>query len=261
MSEIPTGRFVWYDLMTTDPEAAIGFYGALVGWGTQIFEGAGTPYTMWTHADVPIGGVIGLSGEARQAGAPPHWIAYVAVDDVDATLARAGELGARVMVPGTDIPTIGRFGMIMDPQDAPIAVYTSDGPPQAHLGPPCVGQFSWHEHAAGDSDSAWEFYSGLFGWTVQEEMDMGEMGTYRIFGRPDEHPLGGMFTKPPEMPVTTWLYYVKVNDVAAAAETVAAAGGRVLNGPMEVPGGDFIAQCMDPQGAAFALHSTAAAAE
>jgi hypothetical protein len=69
--------------------------------------------------------------------------------------------------------------------------------------------------------------------------------------------LGGMFNKTPEMPAPPhWLYYVRVDDVDRVAGEVPKAGGTVLNGPMDVPGGDRIAQCMDPQGAAFAIHHT-----
>ncbi|MCL7937136.1 MAG: VOC family protein, partial [marine benthic group bacterium] len=93
----------------------------------------------------------------------------------------------------------------------------------------------------------------LFGWKKHEDMDMGEYGIYRIYGG-DGPPLGGIMTRPPEMPIGAWLFYVTVNDIDAAVERVKAGGGQVLNGPMEVPGGDRVAQCQDPQGAMFALH-------
>jgi predicted enzyme related to lactoylglutathione lyase len=124
-----------------------------------------------------------------------------------------------------------------------------------HDGPPAIGEFSWHELATTDWEAAWTFYSKLFGWQKADAMDMGEMGTYQMYHR-GAHPLGGIFNKPPEMPVSCWVLYVRVPDVAAAVSQVTAMGGKVLMGPMEVPGGDLVAQCSDPQGALFALHQS-----
>lgn len=251
------GRFYWYDLMTTDPEPAKSFYTKLIGWGTTQWEGAGPgqPYTMWTNGETPIGGVMTLPQEARKAGAPPHWLSYVLVPKVDNTLAAANKSGGKVLVPGTDIPTVGRFGVFSDPQGAVIAAFT---PLEAQPGgPPKLGDVSWHELATSDPVAAFSFYQKLFGWKKTEAMDMGEMGTYQMYTyEGGDLPLGGIFKRPKDMPVSAWLYYIKVKDVHDSVETVKKLGGKVLNGPLEVPGGDFVAQCMDPQGAAFALHST-----
>jgi len=252
------GRFYWYDLVTTDPEAAKSFYTQLVGWGTTVFDGAGEPYTMWTNGESPIGGVGALPEDTKKAGAPPHWMGYVLVSNVDETLAMAKELGGKVLVPGMDIPTVGRFGIVSDPQGAAIAAFTAEKAEAGH--PPGVGDFSWHELATTDPAAAWSFYEKLFGWEKAEAMDMGEAGIYQMYKRKGgDAPLGGIFQKPAEMPgPSAWLYYARVPDCHAAAEKVKALGGQILNGPMEVPGGDHIVQCMDPQGAAFALHSTKA---
>jgi uncharacterized protein len=251
------GRFVWFDLMTSDPEAAKGFYTRLIGWGTQPWEGGDMPYTMWANGEKPVGGLMELPAEAREAGAPPHWMAYVSVPDVDAAAARAGELGGTVLHGPTDIPGAGRFAVLADPQGAVFAVYTSAGEGGGPAGPPAKGEFSWHELATSDAAGAFNFYEDLFGWEKQEAMDMGEAGIYQIYGRGGV-PLGGMFNKTADMPgPPAWLYYIKVEDVNKAVEKLKELGGTVLNGPMEVPGGDRIAQCMDPQGACFALHSSA----
>lgn len=249
------GRFYWYDLMTTDVDGAKSFYTQLIGWGTQIWNGAGQPYTMWTNGDAPIGGVMRLPDDARKAGAPPHWISYIVVPKVDETLAQAMKLGGRVLVPGTDIPTVGRFGVFSDPQGAILAAFT---PLElAPGGSPKPGDFSWHELATSDPAAAFSFYEALAGWEKAEAVDMGEAGLYQMFRRKGgDSPLGGIFAKPKEMPVSAWLYYARVNDVRKSVEDVRKLGGQVLNGPMEVPGGDLVAQCLDPQGAAFALHST-----
>ena len=249
------GRFLWYELLTTDPDAAIAFYGDVVGWGTEPFGAGAPPYTMWMSAAGPVGGVMKLPAEA--AGAPPHWMAYIGTPDLDATVARARELGGNVIWGPMDIPEVGRVAGLTDPQGAMFAVYTpANEPPPASAN--THGSFSWHELATSDWEAAWAFYSELFGWEKTDAMDMGEGNMYQMYGRTGGAPLGGMFNRPPEMPVSAWLLYAMVPDTGAAADIVSASGGQVLNGPMEVPGGDMIAQCMDPQGAAFAVHSTAA---
>jgi len=251
------GRFNWYDLMTPDPEAAQAFYTQLVGWGTQQWQGP-MPYSMWTRDGAPLGGVMQLPAAAEEAGAPPHWMVYVKVDDVDATIAKAAEIGATTMVPPQEIPETGRFAVLADPLGAVFAVFTALNDDGTCDDPAPVGTFSWHELATEDQEVAWGFYSDLFGWSKGETYDMGEMGPYQSYSRRDGLPaIGGMFNKPAEMP-NAWLLYVRVDDVEASAGKVTELGGQVLNGPMEVPGGDKVAQCLDPQGAFFAIHSTRA---
>ena len=257
MSETsPRGRFVWYDLMTTDPNGAADFYTKIAGWGTQPWENSPTPYTMWTTGDAPIGGVMKLMPEMA-GSVPPHWIGYVAVPNVDDSAAQAEALGGKVLTPPMDIPEVGRFAVISDPQGAAIAIFTPKDNPPAHDGAPSVGEISGHELTTTDHKSAYEFYEKLFGWNKTGDFDMGDMGVYQTYGR-GEQQLGGMWTKPADLPMPpNWLYYIRVPNVDEAAERVKALGGQVLNGPMDVPGGDRIAQCMDPQGAAFAVHSRA----
>lgn len=246
------GRFVWYELLTTDPAAAPDFYRGVIGWGTKAWEGAGEPYTMWTNGEQPIGGMMQLPQEAVQAGAPPHWLAYVGVADVDAIAARATALGGCVLVAPRDIPGAGRFAVLQDPQGATIAVYHSEQAWEPPAEVP-VGGVSWHELATSDHQAALSFYADLFGWEPMEAHDMGQLGVYQIFGH-GGRPLGGMFAAPPGMP-TSWLCYLQTDGIDRAVERVAVHGGQVLNGPMEVPGGSWIAQCQDPQGAMFALHA------
>lgn len=245
------GRFVWYDLMTTDPTKAEPFYIKVAGWGTQPFEGM--PYTMWTRDGAPIGGV----GQVEPPGTPPHWLAYIAVPNVDAAVKQAEGLGGRTVVPGTDIPKVGRFAVLADPQGASFAVFT---PGDGGQGPgperdPKIGEFSWHELMTTDYKKAFAFYQAMFGWEKTAEHDMGPLGTYFMFGR-NGRELGGMFNMTADMKMPpNWTLYIRVDSADAAAERVKANGGQVLNGPMDVPGGDRIAQCMDPQGAMFAVHS------
>ncbi len=249
------GRFCWYDLLTPDPEAAVGFYTRVIGWKTEQFRGG--PYTMWATARGPIGGVGELPEAAKAMGAPPHWRAYVEVGDLTSTLEKAKALGAAVLVPPTQIPDAGAFAVLADPQGAVLALYHCGSGSSEPDRTPEVGDVSWHELLTTDHVAAWGFYSTLFGWEKTEAMDMGPMGVYQMFGR-NGVSWGGMFNKPPEVQAPPfWLYYIKVGDVDGAVRRVRDAGGQVLHGPAEVPGGDLIAQCMDPQGAAFAVHGPA----
>jgi predicted enzyme related to lactoylglutathione lyase len=247
------GHFAWYELMTTDTAAAKAFYGAVAGWGIQDADMPGMDYGMFTAGSTAIGGVMELPESARAAGAPPHWMGYVHVDDVDASADQAGRLGGTLYVPPTDIPEVGRFAVIADPQGASIALYKSASPaPEAADTAMRPGHMGWHELYAADWEAVYPFYEALFGWRKDEAVPMGEMGTYQLF-TPGGPAIGGMITKPPHLPVPFWLYYIATDAIDAAKDRVTAAGGRVLYGPMEVPGGAFIVQAMDPQGAMFAL--------
>ncbi|HSC27071.1 MAG TPA: VOC family protein [Vicinamibacterales bacterium] len=248
---VSLGRFVWYDLMTTDPKNAESFYNKIAGWGTQIWNGP-VPYTMWMVGTTPIGGVMAMP---PGVGAPPHWLAYIATPDVDRTVKQAESLGGTTHKEPTDIPTVGRFAVLTDPQGAYFAAFTPAGETPGHDGPAAIGEISWHELMTTDSAAAWKFYEALFGWEKRTEHDMGPMGVYRLFGYKGME-IGGMFDKPAEAPGPPfWLHYIRVDNADRVADLVKTHGGTILNGPMDVPGGDRIAQCMDPQGAAFAIHS------
>jgi len=255
------GRFVWYELSTSDPAAAQRFYKAFMGWGTQAFEetGGGPPYTMWTNGEKPVGGVWQLSEELATKGVPPHWLPYVGTDDVDETVAEATQLGGSVVVPPTDIPNMGRFAVLKDPQGAVFAIYKSNQDMPDSEFKPQVGEASWHELTTSDHVAAFDFYSKLFGWEKQSEMDMGDGAMYLMYGRNGGPMLGGMWTwNKPEHPMPpNWLIYFKVDDADRTAQRIKQLGGQILNGPMDVPGGDRVAQAMDPQGAAFGIHSGA----
>ena len=250
------GRFVWYDVMTTDPKSAQEFYTKLTGWGAQEWDGP-MPYTMFTNQGTPRGGFMLLPDEAKAAGAPPHWLGYILTPNVDETVSTAEGAGGSVMVPAQDIPGVGRFAVLADPQGVVFATFAPEGDAPGNAGPPAIGDYSWHELGTSDYEAAWGFYETLFGWKKLEAMDMGEAGIYQMFTTGDgEMPLGAIFNKTADMPgPPSWLYYARVDDVHESVKDVKRLGGQVLNGPIEVPGGDHIAQCMDPQGAAFALHS------
>jgi predicted enzyme related to lactoylglutathione lyase len=248
------GRILWYELMTTDIKAAEKFYKTVVGWTVMPFEGAAEPYDMWMRADsVPIGGVMKIP---QGMNFPPFWGMYVGVPRLEDAVARIEQLGGGSLSAVIDVPTVGRMRAMKDPQGCMFSIYEPLSPPQQPEAEPQVGDVSWHELYTTDAEAALKFYTDLFGWKPTESMDMGPMGKYHMFGR--RFPLGGMMNKPSEMAhvPSHWGLYFRVPDVHQGAERVTANGGQVLNGPMEVPGGDMIVNCMDPQGAAFSLHHT-----
>jgi predicted enzyme related to lactoylglutathione lyase len=248
------GRFIWYELITTDPAGAKTFYGDVVGWKPQGMPMPGGEYTVLQADGNGVGGVMDIPPEAKAMGVPPNWTGYIAVDDTDAAAEKVKTLGGSVMRPPQDIPGIGRFAIVADPQGAVFAIMTPlpMDPPRPEVARGTLGHTSWHELYAGDGQSILPFYSEMFGWKKDDAMDMGPMGKYQLFSNQDGQ-VGGMMTKPANVPVPAWLYYFQVGDIDAAKARVEADGGKVLNGPMEVPNGGWIIQGQDPQGAMFAV--------
>jgi len=245
------GNFVWCELDTSDVQGAIKFYKDVIGWNTQAFDES---YSIVMAGETGVGGVTRLSDEHKKIGLGPHWLGYVYADDVDQLTKKAQSLGAKTHVPPTEIPTIGRYSLIADPQDAVIALFKplprESAPPPAG---PTNGHFVWHELIAADHESALRFYAELLGWRKTDAFE-GPRGTYQMYGK-GGRTFGGMMTKPKDYPAGPhWLYYVTVADLDGAIARVQKSGGRVWNGPMDIPGGERVAQCLDPQGAAFALH-------
>jgi predicted enzyme related to lactoylglutathione lyase len=243
------GRFVWHELMTPDTSGAHAFYSKVLGWKTQPWE-HDPSYQMFAAASGPLGGSV-------QATGAPHWLHYIGTSDIDATVAQVKSRGGSVKKDVTSMPNGGKYAVLADPQGAAFGVYYSpmDGGKES---PPKRGEFSWHELATTDWQGAVDFYSAVFGWTKMAEHDMGAMGKYVLFGSNGVQ-RGGMFNKPAEMPGgPAWLGYVRVKDVNEAVKKTKGARGTLVNGPMEVPGGDWIAQFVDPYGAMFAVHTLAA---
>jgi predicted enzyme related to lactoylglutathione lyase len=246
--------FIWYDLMTTDVPAALAFYQRVVGWTGKDAGLSDRSYTMLSMGETGFGGAMLLPAEANAAGARPGWLGYIGVDDVDAVTARVTAAGGAVHHAPEDIPGVGRFAVLADPQGAVFMLFKGamDEPMPPRPAPGTPGFTGWHELRAADGPSAFDFYSGLFGWTRGEAMDMGPRGVYQLFTTGGA-PVGGIFTKEADTPVPFWLFYFTVPNIDAAIAEVTAGGGQVTNGPMEVPGGDWIVHCHDPQGAMFAL--------
>jgi predicted enzyme related to lactoylglutathione lyase len=259
----PRGRFVWHELLTTDPDSAIGFYDRVIGWKLMPWD-QDPSYRMFAWKGTAVAGLMALPEDARKAGSPPHWLGYVAVPDVDATVKLALSRGGKSCVAAMNIPNVGRMAVLADPQGAVFAVFRPD--PRADNPPDRgddveVGAFSWHELATTDWEAAWDFYRALFGWEEESRMDMGPSGPYLMFKRSGgTQPLGAVYPKPPEIPVPNWLPYIKIPNVDRVVDLVRMNRGAIRNGPMDVPGGDRIAQLRDPQGASIAVHAVAPAA-
>jgi predicted enzyme related to lactoylglutathione lyase len=247
------GRFVWHELLTTDTAAASGFYQRVIGWKPQAWP-QDPSYTMLVAKAGPMAGLMALPEDAQKRGTYPHWISYVGTPDVDETARQAEEMGGTILNVPTEIPDVGRLAVIQDPQGAIFSVFTPVQSPMDGGSVP-LGDFSWHELVTTDRPAAFSFYARLFGWVKTEALEMGPgMGMHQMFGWPDRT-LGGMYSNRHVPGPPHWLAYALVPDTEEAASLVARLGGRVLHGPMVVPGGDCIAQCSDPQGAVFALHS------
>ena len=251
------GQFIWYELTTPDVDAAKKFYPRFTGWGTQAFD---NDYTMWTTGGVPIAGLFRLSNEMRQQGIPPNWMPYIESDNVDETVAKAVSLGGRLVHGPDDIPGTGRFAVLQDPQGATFGVYKSSNRMSGWDGTAVVGRFSWHELMTTDRVAAFAFYSALFGWRINGEMDMGGGEMYSMYGH-GEKMYGGMFNATGDMAGMRpfWLVYIHVKDVGTAVAAATKAGATVHRPQMDIPGGS-IAILGDPQGAGFALHHVTAQA-
>ena len=255
-------KFIWYELMTRDQDKAIAFYEAVVGWSSADHENS-TPdsrYVILSAGGRGIGGVFQLTDQMCAGGARPGWVGYIGVGDTDSAASAIAEAGGTILMPPGDIPNVGRFAMVADPGGAPFYLLTpsprDDAPAAAPADPDAPGLVSWHELFASNGEkAAFAFYSNQFGWETMEEMSMGPMGTYRIFGA-DGVQMGGMMDKPENVPASHWGFYFNVDGIDSAVERVAANGGKVTVDPHEVPGGSWIIQGTDPEGVNFALVST-----
>lgn len=246
-------RFVWYELMTTDPAAAQRFYGRVTGWNAVDSGLSDRSYTILSVGEVPFGGLMAIPPEATKAGLGPCWMGYIGVDDVDAMAKRLAAAGGTVHRAAEDIPEVGRFAVVADPQGALFNLFKGNAamaPAEPAAG--ALGHTGWHELHSTDWEKALAFYARLFGWTKADAHDMGAMGTYQLFAI-DGVPAGGMLNSKNAGPRASWLFYFNVADIKEAVGRVTDNGGRILHDPAEVPGGSMIVHCADPQGAMFAL--------
>lgn len=248
------GDYIWYELLTTDVEAAQKFYAGVLGWTFADSGQAAVDYRIINAGEHSVGGLMAITREMADHGARPTWLGYIAVDDVDASVAAIEKRGGRVLMPAMDIPMVGRIAMVADPHGAPFYVMRPMGKGKSLAFAddcPRPGHCAWNELQTPDQSAAWTFYGELFGWQQDGEMDMGPMGKYQFIRHGTV--IGAMMPTTAEMGPPRWNQYFRVENIDAAKAAVEAGGGRIVNGLVEIPGGDFAMNCVDPQGAPFGL--------
>ena len=254
------GSWIWYELMSPDPEGSKAFYEAVVGWAMTTGHGDSDNYRFLTAPDgAMVGGLLRLTKDMTDHGARPCWLGYIGVDNTDASVASIEAAGGKTLMPANDIEMAGRVAMVADPGGAPFYVMTPKPPPGSEGGQSTAfsagkssGHCGWNELMAGDAAREIGFYTGQFGWSLPEPMDMGAMGKYQFIAH-DGVTTGAIMQKMPQVPAPVWSHYFWVPSIEAAKAKADELGGQVINGPMEVPGDDWIIQGIDPQGALFAL--------
>lgn len=257
----PHGAFIWYELLTSDADAAAPFYAAVLGWIAADSGQADMDYRIFSDSDEAIGGLMTIPPEGAAMGMKPGWLGYVGVDDVDASVEAILKAGGALHMPAMDIPNVGRIAMVADPQGAPFYVMRGamDGESGA-FSPDRIGRCSWNELATGDAEAAIAFYSQHFGWIETGSMPMGDQGAYYFIAHQGV-PIGAIMSRGPETLPIPWRQYFRVADIDAAKAAVLSNGGTVHHGPGEVPGGDWVIQAFDPQGAFFGLVGKRAAGQ
>jgi uncharacterized protein len=257
-SQSSQSSFIWYELMTTDAEAAKDFYDAVVGWDIKEASAEFNGYRMIGRSDGGFaGGVLPITDEMQQHGARPTWLGYIYVPDVDRAVAAIEQAGGKTWMGATDIPNVGRIAMVTDQQSAPFYVMKPIPPandPNAQsdvFSPDAQQRVGWNELQTSDVEAARRFYGEQFGWRSDEFMPMGEMGEYRFFHQ-GETRLGAVFN-PGHGQQPQWRFYIRVPSIGAAQRTAEQKGATIHMGPIEVPTGDYVIVGSDPQGAQFAL--------
>jgi uncharacterized protein len=249
MSGAATGRFAWHELHTTDRARALRFYGQLAGWETrELPMGPGEPYGLCL---IQGKDVAGITRSKAGPDVPPHWLPYIAVDDVDASAAKALDLGGRSLNAPMDIPNVGRFAVIADPQGAAFALYKHSRPYDEEPAVPPIGGFCWEELLTTDPEAAATFYAALFGYKL-DSVDMGPGGPYRILRRGDRQ-TAGIMKMPAMVPRPYWLTYIHVTDVDASTKLAKEIGGQVYMPPADIPKVGRFSVIADPTTATIAL--------
>ena len=255
----PNVPFIWYELMTTDAEAAAAFYGAVVGWTIAPPEpGSPIAYRMIKRSDHGgQGGVLQLTSEMQAEGAHPAWIPYFHATDIEGALAAILADGGRQLSPRMDIPE-GSFAMVTDPLGTPFYLMQPN-PPEDR---PDAGSdvfaaekpqhVRWNELPSPDPEAAKAFYTRHFGMSFTRTMPMGEMGNYEFMDHGDVT-LGAIMRRQNPAKPPLWTMYFGVPDIDKACAAISASGGTMMWGPHEVPGGEFSGIAVDPQGAVFGV--------
>lgn len=241
------GRFVWHDLMTENMARSREFYGLLLGWTFQTIREKEPAYAVIKHGNEYIGGMVTVK---REDPAVPvsQWLSYIAVDDPDATVAKAKAGGARVLRDPFDAAGIVRAAVIADQQGALVGFARfNKGRPDLK---PVPGSWLWMEYVATDPDAAMTFYGDVIGYQHEQVENQGS-AVYHVLtlGRPR----AGLFKSPFDRVRANWLPYVLVDDPAAMAARAQSLGGNTLVAPRPDLRKGTLAIIADPSGAVIAL--------
>jgi uncharacterized protein len=257
------GDFIWYELMTSDADAAGDFYGKVVGWTSTSSGHPGMDYRFFSSSDGNdtkdgVGGYMAITNEMAAGGARPAWVGYIGVDNVDVSGASITAAGGAILMPAADLDGVGRMAMVADPQGAPFYIMRGASDETSYsfaAAEPKVGHCAWNELASSDPAGAIAFYSGQFGWAAAGEMEMGEMGLYHFLQAADQRfMIGAVYPKVEAEPQSHWLFYFRVGDLDSAMAAIKDGGGQIFQEPIPLPeGGDFSLVAIDPQGAPFGL--------
>ena len=235
----PLGSIVWHDLMTTDADSARRFYAALLGW--RIDESG------LIHAGEPHIARI----QPARPGESARWIPYLEVDDPDSLAEQAAAAGATITVPGTDIPGVGRFAELEDPEGAAFRLWRARPDPTV---PPAPGRVWWNQLIARDPAAARDFYAAAIGWTPLDQTSA-ETGPYTIF-LDGEAAVAGIYPVPIPDGANArphWQPFFWVDDCRAAVARAIELGGVQYQQPTFAAGVGTLAVIGDPDGADFLL--------
>ena len=247
----PHGSFIWYELLTDDPDAAATFYGDVIGWTGRSAGMPDVDYRLFSAGGTDVAGHMKLPAEAAEMGARPGWLGYIGVDDVDETVSSITAAGGKVHMPAMDMAGVGRMAMVADPQGVPFYVMRgASDEASTSFDPTTAGHCSWNELSTPDQAGALAFYTGQFGWEKGDAMPMGDMGDYQFINQGGAM-IGAVMTNPPGGDRPSWKFAFNVPDIHVAAGKIKSGGGAIHYGPVEVPGGDLVVMASDPQGARF----------
>ena len=249
------GTFSWTELATTDVADAKRFYGGLLGWEFEdVPVPESEPYSLARVEGDRVAGLTPQQPQQRDAGIPPHWFNYVTVASADDAAERAKEAGGTVHAGPFDVMEQGRMAVIADPTGAMFGIWE----PRENIGAERVndpGTLTWNDLATNDVDAATEFYSALFGWSV-EKLDTGDAPPYWSISHAGAAAgrNGGMreLTSEEEGVPPNWMAYFAVESVDETLSKAQGLGGSTVFGPLEVPAGRFAA-LHDGQGAVFSV--------
>jgi predicted enzyme related to lactoylglutathione lyase len=245
MSYTP-GRFVWFEHRSNDITKARAFYEKLFGWNTEMMAMPGSePYPLIHNGDNGIGGYA-----QAPAGAPPGWLSYLSVTDVDSSYKAAIGAGAKSLMAPMDYGSAGRAATIADPTGGVFSLWkgAEGDPTETETTPP--GGWIWNELATQDEKIALVFYAKAFGFS-HDAMAMPD-GNYYILKQGEKGRAGLYKPKQASMP-TMWTPYVCVADCDATSAKAASLGATVTVPPADIPGVGRLAVFSDPQGAAIAV--------